>query len=273
MSEFRKIKALPMRGVTPAAAVGVEPRFEWIAPEMLFVEQAYQRGLAEHSMTMIRRIVGAWNWARIKPPVCVNVGGKLVVIDGQHTAIAAASHGGIPKIPVMIVQADTVKDRAAAFISQNRDRLALTAMHMHFAAVAAGDEIAVAAAEACAKAGVTVIRFGRGSRGVYKVGETFAVGVIQRIVKKVGVHHCARALKVLIDAKRAPLPANEIAAVAVLLFEPEWKEKKVDLFDLATVIRSKSVAEWKAVSAGLASKGTPTRIALATALYRALKHG
>jgi hypothetical protein len=258
-----------MRGVTPAVIATALPTFDWIEPAKLFVEQDYQRALGENSIAMIRRIVAKWNWAHIKPAICVREGKQLFVIDGQHTAIAAASHGGVAKIPVMIVDAKTIGDRAKAFISQNRDRLALTPMHMHFAALAAGDEVAIAVDQACRKAGVTILKFGRGPAGVYRTGETFAVGIITRIVRTSGVNAGARVLKVLIEAKRAPLAAHEIGAVAILLLDAQYKSR-VDAFDLATAIRSRTIDEWKATAATLKSKGTPARIALATALLRSL---
>lgn len=220
---YRPIVALPLTGVTPAVIESDKPQFDWIDPAELCVEDIYQRDLSPKSLTMIRQIIANWNWAKIKPAICVRTGNRLVIIDGQHTAIAAVSHGGIPKIPVIIVDAKTVKERAAAFLSQNRDRLALTPMHMHFAAVAAGDEIAIAVAEACAKAKVIILPHPRGSLGKWKVGETVAVGIISRIIAKIGVFQGARVMKVLVDAKRAPISAHEIAAVHELMFDPKYK--------------------------------------------------
>jgi hypothetical protein len=195
---IRQIRPLNMRGVEPAVIDSAKPTFDWVEPGTLFVEETYQRGIAENSLTMIRKIVARWNWAHIKPPVCVmDAKGRLVVIDGQHTAIAAISHGTIPKIPVMIVQADSMQARAAAFISQNRDRIALTAAHIHYAALAAGDEIAVAVDEACRKAGASIIKHPRGAKGIYKPGETFGIGILTRIVKMRGAFHGSKVLKVL----------------------------------------------------------------------------
>src|SRR3954469_14527022 len=115
MSTIRQIKPVNMRGVEPAAVSEQKPQFQWVDPTTLYVEETYQRGIAENSLTMIRKIVGRWNWAHIKPPVCVKDSkGRLVVLDGQHTAIAAISHGDIPRMPIMVVQADTIEARAAA---------------------------------------------------------------------------------------------------------------------------------------------------------------
>lgn len=272
LNKIRPVAALPkgtLRGVEPSADIGKPPQLDWVEPKSLCVEEDYQRDLSQRSIGMIRRIVAGWRWSKIKPVICVRVGNRLAVIDGQHTAIAAASHGGIDKIPVMIVEAASVKERAEAFISQNRDRLALTPMHMHFAALAAGDEIAVAVDQACRKAGVTILRTGKGERGVYRVGETLAIGIIGRIVSRIGVHNGAKILKVLVDAKRAPIAAHEIAAVQQLLFDAAYKGK-VDPFDLATMLRSKPMEEWRAIAWALVPTGLSRRQALAAALFNAL---
>lgn len=247
---LRQIAAINTRGVPVAAISSTKPKFEWVEPSKLYVEEEYQRAIAERSVKMIRKIVSGWDWAHIKPPVCVrDRAGRLVVIDGQHTAIAAVSHGAVGKIPIMVIEAKTVADRARAFVSQNKDRLALTPLHLHFAAVAAGDEIAVAVESACKRSGAMILKYPKGQNGTYKIGETFGIGVVTQIVRNRGETHCVRALKVLIDAKRAPMPAHEIAAVSLLLTE---HGKALDTFDLATVIRSKAVIQWQAVVA----KGT-----------------
>jgi len=71
--------------------------------------------------------VAGWDWAKFKAPVAVMTDAGLELIDGQHTAIAAATHPEIATIPVMIVDVDKRAERAAAFIGHNRDRVAVDA--------------------------------------------------------------------------------------------------------------------------------------------------
>jgi hypothetical protein len=266
----RRIAAIPLRGVEVKPVSKAKPELDWMDPRELVVEADYQRDLSAKSIGMIRRIAANWSWSKIKPAILVRVGNKLTVIDGQHTAIAAVSRGDIAKIPVMIVPAETLRERADAFLSQNRDRLALTPMHMHYAALAAGEEIAVAVAEACRKAKVTVLRNPPGA-GYYKVGDTMAIGIIRRVVARIGAHQGGKVLKVLVEAKRAPLVAHEIAAVHELLFDPELKGT-IEIFDLVTVIRSKSMNEWRAKAWQLvADGGESRRQAIASAWLTALK--
>ena len=104
----------------------------------------------------------------------MEIGGGLHVIDGQHTAIAAASHPGIETIPVMIVDAPEQVERARAFMGHNRDRVAITTTQLFHAAVAAGDPDAVTVQQICERAGARVLK-NPPPNGTYDVGDTVAV--------------------------------------------------------------------------------------------------
>lgn len=271
---LRRIEPLSvssMRGIVPASIPADYPVLEWVAPAELFVDGDYQRSLRENSIALIRRIVTDWDWAHVKPVICAVVDGRKEVIDGQHTAISAATLG-IPFIPAMIVDRADAKHRARAFLAQNRDRVALTSLAMHRAAVAAGDEAAIASEKACAKAGAIILPFPPSGAATerYKVGETVAVGTITRLAKAAGIDGCARVLAILIAATRAPLAADEIGAVALLLHDVAWRGRFADEA-IATALRSGSPMEWMAKAAARRAVGTPARRALAEALAGELK--
>lgn len=271
---LRRIESLlpvSLRGVTPAIVAGCPtPELAWVKPAEIYVEAEYQRNLSERSIWMIRKIVAGWRWAHVKPVICARVGDKLMALDGQHTAIAAATLG-IGTIPALIVEAPTVKERAAAFIGQNSDRINLTAAHMHFAQLAAGEEMAVAVDQACAKAGVTILRQSRG-QSACKVGETYAVTILHRLVGRHGVNFLARVLRILVDAKRAPIGAVEIAAVSILLREAPYVGA-FEPFNLVTIIRSAPLDRWLAMAAKKIADGTKRRIALADVLFTRARRG
>lgn len=88
---------------------------------------AYQRQIGERGLRQIRKIIEAFDWTKYKPPVCTYADHDgatvLKVLDGQHTAIAAASHPNINMIPVMIVNAADTASQAAAFVGQNTNHL------------------------------------------------------------------------------------------------------------------------------------------------------
>lgn len=261
MSVLRKIQPIGMPNIQPNEIKDNKISMIWVKPTDLYVEPQYQRNITGRSITLIRKLVAGWDWARVKPPICGKSGGKLFVVDGQHTAIAAACHPGIDKIPVIVVPNLNLKERAGSFIGHNRDRLQITPLQMHYAAVAAGDEIAIALQEAAVKSGVNILKYPP-AHGIFEMGDLICISIASGIVKKRGVNGAARAFKILVKAKRAPISASELKAVALLLWGD--KKKAIDEADLSTVIRSKSIKDWNHKAARLKEK-TPMSIAHALA--------
>lgn len=213
----RPIAALKLPDVTPCEITTAPPELRIVPPASLYVDESYQRGLSERSVKLIRKIVSEWSWTAFKPPVVVEVDGRLEVIDGQHTAIGAVTHGGIDNLPVLVVRAETHETRASAFVRHNRDRIQVTATQLHNAMVAAGDEDALTVAQVCERAGVVILRnpppFAK-----FKPGETLAVSTIKSLVNR---RHAAGARKVLEICRAAgasPVSADMIKAVEHLLY-------------------------------------------------------
>lgn len=217
----RTVASINVAGVEPATIESDPPHFHWVDPTALLVDGAYQRNLSERSVTLIRKIVGSWDWAKFKPPVCASTDGGLEVIDGQHTAIAAASHPGVTQIPVMIVHAAAQQDRASAFVAHNKDRLGITQGQMHYAAVAAGDEDALTIAQVCERAGVTILR-GPPANGVYKPGDSVALVSIGALINRRGAMKARIVLQALAQARCAPVGAQLIKAADVLMHDAEY---------------------------------------------------
>ena len=185
-------------------------------------------------------------------------------MDGQHTAIAAASRG-VEKIPVMIIEAPEMARRARAFVAHNTDRLNVTPLQLFASRLAAGDRGALAAQRAAKSAGVTLCRV-QPANGLWEVGDTVAVGGVERLVTRLGEEKAVRVLKTLMAAKRAPVVVHEIRAVAAVLFDPSfgWNHST---FDLVTVIRGKSIDAWRRQVLGSINAGN--RIALWKAIAAA----
>jgi hypothetical protein len=217
----RLTAAISLDGLTPAELTGAPPRFEWVDPKTLQVAEAYQRALSERSVTLIRKIISRWDWTKFKPPVVAETDAGLEVIDGQHTAIAAASHPGIASIPVMVVHAPELKNRASAFVGHNKDRLNLTPTQIHIAAVQAQDEDALVVEQVCRDAGVNVLKAQPG-KGLFKPGDTMAVQVISRLVIDRGTARATEILVALRGAEMAPISAAAIKAADMLLSDPEY---------------------------------------------------
>jgi hypothetical protein len=221
--QLRAIEPINIGGLDVGAPENVEPICMTVDPSTLFVDPLYQRAIGERGMKQIRNIVEAWDWNKFKPPACsyAEHDGQTVlkVFDGQHTAIAAASHPSIAEIPVMIHEAKETAQQAAAFVGQNTNRLAVTPLQLHQAAVVAGDEDALTVAQVCARAGVRILRFSVKNFGT---GDTVAIKAINAVVEKRGAMKARIILEVLVKAGLSPILAPQIKAVELLLTDSEY---------------------------------------------------
>jgi hypothetical protein len=158
---LRPIQPISIDDLDTAEPETGEPICERIDPKTLFVDPSYQRQISERGLLQIRKIIEAFDWTKYKPPVCAYADHDgatvLKVLDGQHTAIVAASHPNIDMIPVMIVEAADTASQAAAFSGQNTNHLGVTALQKHRADIVAGDDDALTVEQVCGRAHVVVL--------------------------------------------------------------------------------------------------------------------
>ncbi len=267
--QVRRIQPLEreqLRGVTPAMP-GNRPRVAWIDPRGLWVEERYQREFGRNGLGLARRIVAGFSWLRFKPPICCQVGERLVVIDGQHTAIGAASNPNVPEIPVLVIEAPDMQERAGAFVGHNVDRLFLTMPAIFQGRIAAGDKDAVGANAACLAAGARIIGKPINLANKTPIGDTIAVSTILKIYQRQGAAFLEKTMRVLVEAKRGPVKADEIAGVALIFLGTEDLVPR----ELVHVVASKSAQAWAAIAAmAAADNRDPIPSALASVWCREL---
>jgi hypothetical protein len=262
MSALRPVAPLALpASVTPAVLESFQPRFEWVAPATLLIDPTYQRNLTEASVRLIYRIVSGWSWRRYKPPIVADTEAGLHVLDGQHTAIGAATHGGLSAIPVMIVDSIGQLERAQAFLGHNRDRVGLTALSLFHAGVAAGDELTVTAMQVCQRAGVTVLRTPN-MQGSFEAGQTVAVASLTALCRRRTAMQARVVMETLAQARIAPISSDAIKATEELFhgqayagdIAPEdlkatllarWPDMQRKASDLAL---AKSLPKWRALA-------------------------
>jgi hypothetical protein len=230
MAALRKIEPLPLPPTIIRATVdGKRPVLRWIAPTELLVDGTYQRDLSRQSLRLIRHMVEVFAWNRMKPPIVVEVGSGFHVVDGQHTAIAAATIG-IREIPIFVVDAPEVDERARSFVGHNTDRITVSPIAIWNALRAAGDPDAVDVANVCKRSGVRIRTLNQNN--IPAEGDTMAIGRIRNLVKKRGVVRARRVLECLVKARRAPIVQEEILAADHLICE-----LSADPDDLSAIIR------------------------------------
>ncbi|ABE63191.1 hypothetical protein Nham_2400 [Nitrobacter hamburgensis X14] len=228
----RPIAPIEINGFIPGGTPRAKPIFEWVDPATLLVDEGYQRDSSERSLKLVRKIVAGWDWAKFKAPCAVLTDAGLELIDGQHTAIAAATHPEVDQIPIMIVDVDERAERAAAFIGHNKDRVAVTAAQIHVAAIAAGDAEAVGIEAVCDAAGVRTLR---APSKEPKPAETMAISAIGAVIRGRGCDDAVRVLKIAVEAKVAPLTQIEIKAIDLLLFGADYRGQISDGTFVATI--------------------------------------
>jgi hypothetical protein len=270
----RPITPLPLANdILPNVPMTAPPAIIWVHPSQLRVDPGYQRDLSRKSVTLIEKIVKDFDWRRFKPPVIVRgeEEGSFDIIDGQHTAIAAASHGGIAEIPALLVEAEGITSRAKAFLGHNRDRVAMSAMQLHHSAAAAGDETAMTIEQVCARAGARVLKYPPGA-AVFKVGDTLAIGVLKSLVNRRSAQKARIVLEVCVQAECAPITADQIRAVDEVLFGKDYAGE-IDAAHLVTTVRrsvdyethilemaaAKRLPKWRALVVHLFQRTRKTR--------------
>lgn len=211
MSSLRRITPIALPAdVERSADYGEKPKLLWVAPTSLLVDDTYQRDLNVRSIRLITRVVSRFKWRRTKPPICVRVGKGLHIVDGQHTAIAAATLG-IPKILVFLVDASDELERADSFVSHNQDRLTMAPLDVYRAKVGAKDPDAVRIQRVCSDAGVRLKVISHVVQP--KVGDSAAIAAIGKLTARRGPAIAAKVLSILVRAGRAPVSSAEIAAI------------------------------------------------------------
>lgn len=250
MERLRQIEPMTFPDVARSLPDKQRPELRWVAPQSLFVDATYQRDLSKRSVQIIKRAVAGFTWSKYKPPIVTKDGSKLHVIDGQHTAIAAATIG-LTSIPVFMVAAGAIDERARAFVAHNTDRVAVTPIAMFNALVAAGDADACDIANVCKRAGVRIREYSQSS--TVAEGDTKAVGLIRNMIRRRGVQKARLALQALVKAKLAPLGAAEIRAAEEIVCV---ERPSIDQDTLTVAIRTEGAAGIAKAAAAAKLNGT-----------------
>jgi len=176
----------------------------WINKNEMVVDRSYQRTLqSRRSKSLIDSLTANFRWMHCSPLVgCERADGKIVIIDGQHRLAAAKRIPAISLLPCYVVDELTVAQQAHAFVAHNSARVTVTPLQLFHAKAVAGDAEAVAILDACAAAGVKVLR---SQGGAEKADETGSLGILTSIYRKDGAQKLTEVLRIL----RAAYPKKD----------------------------------------------------------------
>ena len=245
-----------------AHAPGPAPMLQWIDVALLRVDRSYQRDIKKAGARNVRRIIDRFDWSKFAPVLVAPIeGGLYAIIDGQHRATAALACG-IEKVPCQVVQADRAK-QASAFAAVNGQVSPISAMQLHAASVAAGDETAASIQRVADAADVVVLRWPKQTAEM-KPNETMAVGTIKNSIRFFGEDATVAALKAISQSGEgcnggALVQPIILGVAAVLALSRAWFEhprltEVCDQFDFLEVYdRARSVR-------GVAAKTTIAKL-------------
>lgn len=169
----------------------------WIPLENLYIDRAYQRPIMTRGRVNIIHIIENFNWMYFGALMVAKRGpNEYVIIDGQHRAVAAKTHGGIKEVPCLIINVKTQAEEAKAFMTANGKVTAISAQQLYVANTVAEDPVAKRIAAVCQAAGVTISRYPVPADKI-KPGVTLAVGAIKVIIDRYGEEVAIISLKTI----------------------------------------------------------------------------
>jgi hypothetical protein len=224
MTVARVLDTKGYSAITVPSSFGKAPRLEWLALRDLVIDPDYQRDITSVGRSNVRRIAANFNWAMFTTVMVSSVGGnKYAIVDGQHRCTAAALCG-VDRVPCAIVDA-APGEQARAFRAINGNVTRMHTLHLHHAAVAAGEPVAVRIAEACRRAGVTIMRSPVPVEDI-KPGQTNVVLTIGKALQRFGDKVVELALRTIVatgDGNTGMLSRIVIWGTAEVLNDhPEW---------------------------------------------------
>ena len=262
---MRRIEAIESLGLVPNKVSSTPPDTITVRPSELWIDGSYQRNMTRSSLALILRIVENWSWAKFKPPVvCRDAQGRMVVIDGQHTAIAAATHPYIDKIPALFVPIESVESAAMAFISHNTDKVNVTALDKFQARLTAKDPVALGIKDGIDKYDIALMRWVPTSgSGDIRPNQTMASSELETQYKRLGRAKFFELLSALSQCQFRPLRREHLMAFSILMFgDPKGSgepAEKISTEMLVEVVKSLSDSDSLMAAAHISQATSQTK--------------
>lgn len=164
---------------------GPKPTLTWVRIADLSADPAYQRSIeTRRGQKLIAEIGERFRWPLFGVITIAASEEGFKIIDGQHRC-EGARLAGIETVPATIIEGMTRAEQAMLFVDANQNRVSMTALAMHHAKVAGGDDLARKVARAAKKAGVEILRYPV-PRANLKPGQTLAIGTMNTVARMQG---------------------------------------------------------------------------------------
>jgi hypothetical protein len=247
MSELREIVSLTKVG--KCLDPGKAPEVVFLTISQLRINDAYQRSMTVASQAGMRRMAKGWDWNRYQPISVATTDDDAIfeVTDGQRRAIAAACNGNIHILPCYLVPALTLADKAAAFVGVNQGKVGLTPANVYKGRLVAADPVALAV-QAALDANACRILDMPPAKGIYKVGDTMAVGSLMALAKDRDSERVSALIGICKAAGCAPISAKMLKALNLALPYDDTGAKSPARRALTQVIGSQGAARLEMIA-------------------------
>jgi hypothetical protein len=183
---------------------GTKPKLDWLPLAALRIDTGYQRPIMQKGRENIARIVAEFSWSRFSPLVVTPiVDGLYAIIDGQHRA-TAAKRLGITDVPCQVVAVKPA-EAASIFSAINGNVTPMTPQYIYKAALAAGEEWALAVDRVARRARVEILLYPVQIRR-QKPRQTMIVGTLRTRIRQFGEDIVSLALEGMMSAPGADEP-------------------------------------------------------------------
>ena len=142
-----------------SSTLGSKPELKWIRITELYVDHEYQRNAkSKASKKNLAYMQENFSWAHCGALIVSWVPEKkqYAVVDGQHRLMTALSRKDIPDLPCVVISDQDFRRQARSFAVINSKRVSLHTLARFHAAVAAGEDDAVAAKEIADACGLNI---------------------------------------------------------------------------------------------------------------------
>lgn len=222
-------------GRRPSAIRHDFPEMVNIDPAELHVDHTFQRNISEAGRALIRAMVADWSWAIFTPPLIYVTGGKYVVVDGQHTSIAALSHPHIKEIPCIVCKTiESLKEAAEVFVDRNTHRLNVHMLQRYKASLVAGEEWAT---ELHRMSEEVKFRIPFQPDHNPPADTVLAIKTMKDMFETYGYQKLKQAMKILVGNNFRPIRDSYIKAIVHLLSAQEYR-KAVRIDFLTTLMKT-----------------------------------
>ncbi|MDX2074671.1 MAG: ParB/RepB/Spo0J family partition protein [Alphaproteobacteria bacterium] len=211
--------------------IGPKPELKWVKLAELFIDQEYQRSAkTDRSRANIAHIQLNFSWAAFGALIVAFMPKKkqYAVIDGQHRFLAAQSVPGITEVPCVVISDHDFKKQAKSFVAINTKRVNLHTLGKYHAAVAAGDETAVAIAGLLNECKIEVPKTPV-LKGDTDARQLQAIGTLQRMIDRYSQKQLVWALTIIPEAygeERGQMRSSMIKALAEFIKQHPDAERK-----------------------------------------------